>query len=160
MGAMAIGVSGRAGLGGLVHFAVHGLVASAEEAGTDELAVAGGGREVLGRQASAFPLGGDGPKVPVFEALVLGPDAGVDDSDDEVGAEVRLFEEAAAVGSLEAQKLRGARGLQVANLLGNEGQNVWQGPEVLGFGGVQLGREAVEDGGVGVDKRVKLNVYL
>jgi hypothetical protein len=151
VGAMAIGVSGRAGLGGLVHFAVGGLVTCAEEAGTDELAVAGGGGEVLRRHASAFPLGGDGPEVPVGEALVLGPDSGVDDSDDEVGAEVRLFEKAGAVRSPEAQKLRGARGLRVANLLGNEGENVWEGPEVLGFGGGELGGEAVEDGGVGVD---------
>lgn len=151
VGAMAIGVPRGAVFGGLVHFAVGGLIASAEKVGADELAIAGGRREVLGGDASAFPFGRDGSKAAVVEALTLRPDASIDNSDDEVGTKVRFFEEASAVCRLQAQELRRARSLHVADLFGNEREHVRVGTESLRFGWGELGGEAVKDGGVCMD---------
>ena len=99
----------------------------------------------------AFPFGWYGSEVFVVEALVVGSNAGVDDGDDEVGAKVGLFEEAGVAGGFEAEELRGASGVVVADSVGEEREDVGVGAEGGGLGWRERGGEAVEDGGVGVE---------
>nr|POF11893.1 hypothetical protein CFP56_44967 [Quercus suber] len=61
---------------------------------------------------------GYGFEVLVVEAFVVGSNVGVDDGDDEVGAKVRLFEEAGVTGGFKAKELRGASGVEVAESVG------------------------------------------
>ena len=57
-------------------------------------------------------------EVLVVEAFMVGSNVGVDDSNDEVGAKVGLFEEAGVAGGFEAEELRGASGMEVAESVG------------------------------------------
>ena len=63
-------------------------------------------------------VGGYGFEVLVVETFVVGSNVGVDDSDDEVRAKVGLFEEARVIGGFEAEELRGASGVEVAESVG------------------------------------------
>ena len=90
-------------------------------------------------------------EVLVVEAFVVGSNIGVHDDDDEVGAKVGLFEEAGVAGGFEAEDLRGASGVEVADSVGEEREDVGVGAEGGGLGWRECGGEAVEDGGVGVE---------
>ncbi|KAJ4831096.1 hypothetical protein Tsubulata_006094 [Turnera subulata] len=59
-----------------------------------------------------------------MEALALGLDAGVDDPDDENRAKVGFFMHTCAISSLEAKKLRGAGGVEVAEAVGEDGEDL------------------------------------
>ena len=59
-------------------------------------------------------VGGYGSEVLVVETFVVGSNVGVNDGDDKVRAEVELFEEAEIAGGFEAEELRGASGMEVA----------------------------------------------
>ena len=59
---------------------------------------------------------------------------GFDDGDDEVGAKVELFEEAEVAGGFEAKELRGASGVEVAENVGEEREDVGVGAEGGGLG--------------------------
>lgn len=98
MRAVAVGVSRRAELSGLIHLPVGGLVSAGEPPGADEFPVAGSGRKILSGDALSPPFGGNGAEVAVVEALALRPDSGVDNSDDEIRAEIGLVEQAGPVG--------------------------------------------------------------
>lgn len=99
MSTMAVRISRRPKLGGFVHFAISRLVTLGKEPGANEFTVTAGGGEVVGGNALAFPFGGNRGEISVVEALSFRPDAGVDDADDEVRAEVGFFqEETGAVG--------------------------------------------------------------
>ena len=63
-------------------------------------------------------MGGYGSEVLVIEAFVVRSNVGVDDGDDEVGAKVGLFDEAGVAGGFEAEELRGASGVEVAESVG------------------------------------------
>ena len=63
-------------------------------------------------------VGGYGSEVLVVEAFMVGSNVGVDDGNDEVGAKVGLFEEAGVAGGFEAEELRGASGMEVAESVG------------------------------------------
>ena len=69
-------------------------------------------------------VGGYGSKVLVVEAFVVGSNVGVNDGDDEVGAKVGLFEEAEVASGFEAEELRGASGVEVAESVGGGGKMV------------------------------------
>jgi len=58
VGAVTVGVSGRTVLECFVHFAVGGFVTTAEVAGSDELAVTGGGGKTFSGDALTLPAGG------------------------------------------------------------------------------------------------------
>ncbi|KAL0011049.1 hypothetical protein SO802_006157 [Lithocarpus litseifolius] len=72
-------------------------------------------------------MGGYGSEVLVVEAFVVGSNVSVDDGDDEVGAKVGLFEEAGVAGGFEAEELRGASGVEVAESVGGR----WAAPSLL-----------------------------
>lgn len=95
MSTMAVRISGRPKLSGLVHFAVSRLVTLGKEPGANEFTVAAGSGEVVGCNALAFPFAGHRAEISVVEALSFGPDAGVNDADDKVRAEVGFFQEEA-----------------------------------------------------------------
>ena len=59
-------------------------------------------------------VGGYGSEVLVVETFVVGSNVGVNDGDDKVRAKVELFEEAEIAGGFEAEELRGASGMEVA----------------------------------------------
>ncbi|KAJ4843692.1 hypothetical protein Tsubulata_025410 [Turnera subulata] len=59
-----------------------------------------------------------------MEALALGLDAGVDDPDDKIRAKVGFFKQTCAISSLEAKKLRGAGGVEVAEAVGEDGEDL------------------------------------
>jgi len=117
-------------------------VAFGEESGADELAVVVFGRETGVGFARAFPAAGNGAEVQIREAAVFRPDAGVEDSDDDVedsdddvedsdddvGAVVRFGPEAALVA--EAEELRGARGMELAAAVFEDGED----ERVLAYG--------------------------
>lgn len=144
---MAVGIKGRFILCTEVHLPIGGLVSFTEVPSSDELPITG---EVV--MALTLPLGGNRAKAAVIEALSLRPDSGVDDTDDEIRPEIGLLKERpASVGGLEAEELRGAGGVEGANLFGDEREDVGVSGELLGFGIGELGREAMEDGVVGVE---------
>lgn len=60
------------------------MIASGERASPDELLVAEARVEVGARLALTAPPGGDFGQARIIEAPRLGPDAGVEDSDDDV----------------------------------------------------------------------------
>ena len=103
-------------------------MAFGEESGADELAVVVFGRETGVGFARAFPAAGNGAEVQIREAAVFRPDAGVEDSDDDVGAVVRFGPEAALVA--EAEELRGARGMELAAAVFKDGED----ERVLAYG--------------------------
>ena len=70
-------------------------------------------------------VGGYGSKVLVDEAFVVGSNVGVNDGDDEVRAKVGLFEEAEVASGFEAEELRGASGVEVAESVGGGGGRWW-----------------------------------
>ena len=70
-------------------------------------------------------VGGYGSEVLVIEAFVVGSNVGVDDGDVEVGAKVGLFEEAGVASGFEAEELRGASGVKVAESVGGGGGRWW-----------------------------------
>lgn len=82
-----------------------------------------GSSETGARDTGTLPLGKDRAEVAVGEAPTLRPDADVDDTDNEVRAEVRLSKEVGAVGGEEAKEARGAGGEGAANLLQEGGHN-------------------------------------
>ena len=57
----------------------------------------------------------------VWVQIVL---AGFDDGDDKVGAKVELFEEARVAGGFEAEELKGSSGVEVAESVGEEREDV------------------------------------
>ncbi|XP_030974755.1 uncharacterized protein LOC115994673 [Quercus lobata] len=57
-----------------------------------------------------------------------------DDVNDEVEAKVRLFEEAGVAGGFETEELRGASGVEVAESVGEEREDVGVGAEGGGLG--------------------------
>ena len=57
-----------------------------------------------------------------------------DDGDDEVGAKVGLFEEARVANGFEAKELRGASGVEVADVVREEREDVGVGAEGGGLG--------------------------
>ena len=63
-------------------------------------------------------VGGYGSEVLVVEAFVVRSNVDVDDSDDEVGAKVGLFEEVGVASGFEAEELRGVSGVEVAESVG------------------------------------------
>jgi len=93
MGAVAIGVARGSEFDGVVDRIERTrtrtcLVAFGEESGADELAVAVFGGESDAGFARAFPAAGNGAEVQIGEAAAFGPDARVEDSNDDVGAVV------------------------------------------------------------------------
>src|SRR6185503_9977720 len=99
-------------------------------------------RELPARRSGRVALRVDA----VAEAERLGPDAGVDDADDDVLAGVlepaELIPEPARGG--QAQERRGRRGVAVAGLRRRHRQDVIARRELVGLGGRQAGGEAVE----------------
>ena len=67
----------------------------------------------------------------VWVQIVL---AGFNDDDDKVGAKVELFEEARVAGGFEAKELRGSSGVEVAESVGEEREDVGVGAERGGLG--------------------------
>ena len=63
-------------------------------------------------------VGGYGSEVLVVEAFVVGSNVGVNNDDDEVRTKVKLFEEAGVAGGFEAEELKGASGVEVAESVG------------------------------------------
>ena len=57
-------------------------------------------------------------EVLVVEAFMVGSNIGVHDNDDKVGAKVGLFEEAGVADGFEAEELKGASGVEVAESVG------------------------------------------
>lgn len=126
MGAVAIGVARGSEFDGVVDRIERTrtrtcLVAFGEESGADELAVAVFGGESDAGFARAFPAAGNGAEVQIGEAAAFRPDAGVEDSDDDVGAVVGFGPEAALVA--EAEELRGARGVELAAAVFEDGED-------------------------------------
>ncbi|TKY67672.1 hypothetical protein E2542_SST10567 [Spatholobus suberectus] len=126
VGAVAVGVARGSEFDGVVDRVERAgarahLVAFGEESCADEFAVAVSGRESFSGLAGPFPAAGDGAEVRVGEAAALGPDAGVEDSDDDVGAVVGFGPEAALVA--EAEELRGASGVELAAAVFEDGQH-------------------------------------
>jgi len=120
------------------------FVTLGEESSTDELAVAVFGSESSAGLTRAFPATGNGAEVQIRKAAVLRPDAGVKDSDDDIGAIVRFGPEASLVA--EAEELRGARGMELAATVFEDSED----RGVVAYGGYLLGSEkggeAVENG--------------
>jgi len=144
---MAVGITGGFILCAEVHPSIGGLVPFTEVSCSDELPVTG---EVV--MALTLPLGGNRAKAAIIEALSLRPYSGVYDADNEIRPEIGLLQKRpGSVGGLEAEELRGAGGMESADLFGDEREDVGVRGELLGFGVGELGREAMEDGVVGVE---------
>lgn len=92
-----------------------------EEPGADNLPITIRSHESFPNLTSPLPPGRDRPEVFVREASPLGPDAGVEDPDDDVGAVVGFGPEAAL--DAEAEELRGAGGVEAAAAVGDEGED-------------------------------------
>ncbi|GAB3994510.1 hypothetical protein GCM10029992_09110 [Glycomyces albus] len=149
MGAVAVAVA----RGGVL---VVGCAAGVEPAGADQLVVAGDvarGVLVLALFALAVPLGVDDVLVrPGLgqggQRRVLGPDAGVQDTDDDALTGVLGVVEVAvprAPAALQPQEVRGGRGGELVDLVGHDRQDAVAGGQLLGLVGRQLGGEAVQD---------------
>jgi len=139
------GAVGRDGLGAEVR-----AVALREKPRADQLPVAGRGREPRPGVAAAAPASGDGRQVPVRQAASLGPDAGVEHPNDDVGAVVRDGPEAET--RSEAHELRGPGGVQRAGTVLERGEHGRVAPQLLGAGRRHGRGEAVEDGAVDVER--------
>ncbi len=124
MGPVTVSVFRRTGFNGLVDFTVGGFIALREISSADEFVVTRRSWEINGGDAMSFPFGRDGSEVFVVEALVVRRDASVDDSNDEVRAKVGFFKETRIVSFFEAEKLRGASGVEVAELVRDERENM------------------------------------
>ena len=138
MGPVPVGISGRAVLDSVVngHGAAEGgggVVAFGEGPGADELVVAERGREAGGGLAGAFPAGRDGVEVEVGEGAALGPNAGVKDADDDVGAVVGVGPEADLI--TETEELGRASSVEVAAAVFEDGEDGGVGGEGGGAGG-------------------------
>lgn len=151
MGPVAFGVSRRLRLCRLVHQPSDvGFVAVEIGASADNLAVAGGGREVRGGDARALPSGGDRADTQVREAGALGPDPGVKDADNDVVSVVGVGPEAEGVG--EAQEVGGVSGVELTWLVGRDGEYGRVAEELCGLRGSEGGGEAVDGEVVGVEE--------
>ncbi|KAL0914593.1 hypothetical protein M5K25_014954 [Dendrobium thyrsiflorum] len=91
MGAMAVSIARGFRLMALVDWSHTGFISLGEESRANKLAVARLRRiKVLGRDALAFPYGWDGAEASIVEAVALGPDAGVEYTDDDVSCSGRF----------------------------------------------------------------------
>jgi len=72
VGAVTVGVYWRTVLECFVHFAIGGFVTAAEVAGSDKLAVTGGGGKAFPGDALTLPVGGREAQIAVVEALAFG----------------------------------------------------------------------------------------
>jgi len=106
-----------------------------EESSTDELAVAVFGRESDAGFARAFPATGNGAEVQIRKTAVLRPDAGIKDSNDDIGAIVGFGPEASLIS--EAEELRGACGVELAATVFEDSKD----GGMLAYGSYLLGRE-------------------
>lgn len=147
MSAVAVGVTRRAKLGRLIHLAISSFISLAKVPGPNQLPIT---RKVA---ALAFPFSGNRAEVAVIEAFPVRGNASIDNADDEVGPEVGLLKERAdiVVGGFEAEERRGAGGMEGAELLRDEREDVGEGREVVGLDVGEVGGEAVEDGVVCVE---------
>ena len=102
--------------------------------GSDPMEVGGFGWARLWVLMDGSVVGEYRSKVLVIETFVIGSNVSVDDNDDEVGAKVELFEEARVVGGFEAEELKGSSGVEVAESVGEEREDVGVGAERGGLG--------------------------
>lgn len=119
-----------------------------EGPGADDFTVTRRGREVRAGVALAFPTGGNRRESLIGEAPAVGPDPGVQNSDDDVIGVIGVRPEAEGV--RETEEVGGASGVDVADSVGEDGEDGGEAAEGGGLGGGEAGGEAVDGGGVGV----------
>lgn len=84
--------------------------------------------------AGAAPRGGHRIVSGIVEAGTLRPNSGVEDSNDDVGGVVGVGPEAVGVG--EAEEVGGTGGVEVADLVGDDGEDGGVAEELSGVGRV------------------------
>uniref|UniRef100_A0ABD0V004 Uncharacterized protein n=1 Tax=Dendrobium thyrsiflorum TaxID=117978 RepID=A0ABD0V004_DENTH len=131
-------------------FALLALV-NGSEPRANEFAVAGLSRiEVLTPDAFTLPSVRDRAESGIVEAVSFGPNAGVEDTDDDISSAAG-FQYMADVTPIEAEKLRRASGVEMVSGVGENGEDAGSASQDSGLGGCEAGRESIGDG---LDDRV------
>lgn len=150
VGPMPFSISRRFRLFRLVYWPVLGFVPLVEGTSSDDLAITGRRREMGAHLAGAPPSGRNGIISVIGEAPDIGPNAGVENADDDVGGVIGVGPQPIGIG--EAQEVGGASGMEVPGLVWDHGEDGGVAEELSGVDVGEVGGEAGGGVGVGVEE--------